>query len=159
MEGTKRFWRFLQIFVRALFFLPFFYFAPTKCLAVVEKYRTKYFCASRQLQPARGFFFLLLLRNKVAILLHCLYKPSRILIFFPLQGVADLPSFPGYLYIFSFWNRWELLAEEARGGGGLKKCLVVYILMQGTEVEVKRGGLTPLPSETGNKMKVHGNCC
>lgn len=89
-------------------------------------------------------FFLRLLRNKVAILLHCLYKPSRILISPPLsQGVADLPSFPGYIFFHPIFESLGVLAEE---GGGLKKCLVVYILMRGTAV----GGAEEWDTSIGN---------
>lgn len=86
---------------------------------------------------ARIFFFLLLLRNKVAILLHCLYKPSRILIFF-LKESGTYLSFLAISNISGVFNEKTEVEEVPRG--------VAYILMQG------RRGARQL--ETGNKVKV-----
>lgn len=74
----------------------------------------------------KDFFFLLLLRNKVAILLHCLYKPSRILIFFLKESRA--------LSFLAISINLESLTRRQ----GLEKCLVVYILMH--ERRTRGGG-------------------
>lgn len=62
----------------------------------------------------RKDFFLLLLRNKVAILLHCLYKPSRILIFF-LKESGTYLSFLAISNISGVFNEKTELEEVPRG--------------------------------------------
>lgn len=82
-----------------------------------RNYCTKHIFVPPFSSSQRKDFFLLLLRNKVAILLHCLYKPSRILIFFLKESRA--------LSFLAISINLESLTRRQ----GLEKCLVVYILM------------------------------
>lgn len=65
-----------------LIFLRFvFFYSNQRCCRRLN-YCTKHIFVPPFSSSQRKDFFLLLLHIKVAILLHCLYKPSRILIFF-----------------------------------------------------------------------------
>lgn len=104
-----------------------FSFTLTNRLTAVEITALNIFlCLPLAPASARIFFFLLLLRNKVAILLHCLYKPSRILIFFLKESRA--------LSFLAISINLESLTRRQ----GLEKCLVVYILMH--ERRTRGGG-------------------